>query len=389
MRNGSLVAVLAISAAAVSGCQTTNPDFDSAVGSATATGGGTTTFGGTGTGTTGTGTTGTGTPTGSPTGTSTGQVLGGGSSTFAFNDNGAATNNSTFTEVTISNAGGGLNTETASVAVDVTTSGMTWAAPITMPLFSNSVDGTLTAGGVPQMGGTYSEYREIDSDTDAELQIWEFNHSRVGQYAVWFDPSAPNNNNFAMFYDGDATPEAALPAATATYNGSFGGVAVASNWANFTRTINDPFATDIVAGDSWSPNGTWRVTGSSQIVADFGAGDITGSITNMTWRKYTAEDSSYDGYETIVPAEISPFHDYQMTGTIDGNTYTGSVGGPIGGVVTGDNALNGGFFGPNAEETAGVLRSFTTSPDPDDGISPYEENRRGFIDIRGIFQGTR
>ena len=77
-----------------------------------------------------------------------------------------------------------------------------------------------------------------------------------------------------------------------------------------------------------------------------------------------------------------------MTGTIDGNTYTGSVGGPVGSVVTGDNALSGGFFGPNAEETAGVIRSFTTNPAPTDGVSPNEENRRGFIDIRGVFQGN-
>ncbi len=382
MRMGSLVALLAISASAVSGCQTTTPEFGGAIAGTSGSGGTSSTFGGTGTGT---GTGGTGTGTGSTTGTSTGQVVSNGSTSFAFNDGGAVTDGSAGTLATITNAGGGLNNESASVAVDVSSGGLTWADPIDMPLLSNTVS---TPAGVPNLGGAYSEYRQIDTDTDAELQIWEYTHSRIGQYAVWFDSSAPNNNNVALFYDGNATPDTALPAATATYNGSFGGVAVASNWANGVRVQNDPFDTAELAGDEWSPNGTWRVTGTSQVVADFGAGTVTGSITNTTWRRYDASPTSPDGYITITPTETSrPFHDYTMSGTITGSTYTGNVLGPVGTVVTGDNSLSGGFFGPNAEETAGVLRSFTTAPDPSDGVSPNEDNRRGFIDIRGVFQG--
>ena len=379
MRKGFLAASLAIAAASISGCQTTSPNFDSGV--STASGGGTTT-GTTGTGTTGTGTTGTG----SSTGTSTGQVLSSGSTTFAFNDAGATTNGSTATQVAITGAGTGIGSESASVAVDVSTAGLTWSAPVNMPLFKTTID---SLPGVPDLGGSYREYRQITSETDAELQLWTYAESRVGQYTVYFDPSAPNNNNVAMFFDGNATPESALPATTANYNGTFGGVANVSNFAERDRRVDDPYDIEKLTGDSWSPNGTWRVTGDATIVANFTDGTVGGTIDSTTWRRYDASPTSPDGYITITPSETSsPFHDYTLAGTISGSTYNGTVTGPSsasGGVVTGDNALEGGFFGPTGEETAGVIRSFTTAPAPTDGRSPYEENRRGFIDIRGVF----
>ena len=390
MRKDYLVAALAISAIAVSGCQTTSPYFNIDPNAGTGTGG---TFGGGGTGTgTGTGTGGTGTGTGgtgtgSSTGTSTGQVLTEGATTFAFNDAGTTTDGSALAQVTITNAGGGLGVETAEVAVDVNQGGLTWSDMQTMTLFRNTI---ASLPGVPELGGNYSEYRHIASDSDAELQLWEFNHSSVAQYSVYFDDSAPNNNNVALFFEGNPTDEANLPAATATFNGQFGGVAVASNWIERQRAVDDPCDPGNPAGFFWSPNGTWRVTGDTQIVADFAAGTVNGSITNTTWRHFEPSQTSPDGYITITPAETSrPFHDYTMTGTIDGNTYSGQVLGPVGQFVTGDNALQGGFFGPNAEETAGIVRSFTTTPQPSDGISPNEENRRGFIDIRGVFHGSQ
>ncbi len=56
--------------------------------------------------------------------------------------------------------------------------------------------------------------------------------------------------------------------------------------------------------------------------------------------------------------------------------------------MTGDNAVEGGFFGPNGEEVAGTLRIQTTSAGPDDGITVNDNNRRGFTDLRGVFQAT-
>ena len=140
----------------------------------------------------------------------------------------------------------------------------------------------------------------------------------------------------------------------------------------------------------YDPNGTWRVVGDTQITANFGSGTVTGSITNSTWRKFTGSATSPDGFITITPAETAkPFTNYTITGTITGNTFAGNAEGPVGVVVTGNNAVNGGFFGPNAEEVAGVVSVETTSPSPSDGLTANDANRRGFVNLRGVFQGTR
>ena len=326
--------------------------------------------------------------TGNVNATSTGQNNTTGSKSFAFNDNAFAVTGSGRTDVNVTNDGGGINVETASVSVNTGFSEMTWADTIEMNLFKTTVD-------TPAMDGLhlganfsgYKEYRRINSTTDAELQIWSYTYSQVGQYTVYFAESAANQNNVSLFHDGDLTPTSALPAGTATYNGKFGGTAVTSNWLIRPRTVGDPFNADPsqAIGQDWDPNGTWRVTGDVQVNADFGAGSVNGVINNLTWRKFDPDV----GYITIGTAEVSrPFHDYTFNGTMTGSTYTGNTRGPNS-VVTGNNALNGAFYGPNAEETAGVVFSETTNPGPQDGRSPYEENRRGFITLRGVFQGNR
>ncbi len=334
-----------------------------------------------------TGTTG-GDATGNANATSTGQNNTTGSTSFAFNDNAFAVTGAGRTDVAVENAGGGINVETATVSVNTGFSEMTWADPIEMNLFSTTVFNPAFDGlhqGANFSG--YKEYRRINSTTDAELQIWSYAYSQVGQYTVYFAESAANQNNVSIFHDGDLTPTSGLPAATATYNGKFGGTAVTSNWLERPRAVNDPFNADpsTNAGQDWDPNGTWRVTGDTTVNADFGAGSVNGVIDNLTWRKF---DPAV-GYITIGTNETSrPFHNYTFSGTITDSTYSGTTRGPNT-VVTGNNAVNGAFYGPNAEETAGTVFSETTSVNPDDGRSPYEENRRGFITIRGVFQGNR
>ncbi len=327
-------------------------------------------------------------PTGNTNATSTGQTNTTGSSSFAFNDNAFAVTGEGRTLVTISNDGGGINVETASVSVNTGFSEMTWADTIEMNLFSTTIINPIMDG--MHLGpnfADYKEYRRINSTTDAELQIWSYRFSQVGQYTIYFAETAANQNNVALFHDGDLTPTSALPAANATYNGKFGGTAVTSNWLDRPRTVNDPFNADpsTNAGQDWDPNGTWRVTGDVQINANFGAGTVNGVIDNTTWRKFDPDV----GYITIGTNEASrPFHDYTFNATITNNTFSGSTRGPNT-VVTGNNAVDGAFYGPNAEEAAGVVFSETTSVSPDDGRSPYEQNRRGFITMRGVIQGSR
>lgn len=354
--------------------------------------------------------------TGSSTGTSTGQSNATGGTSFAFNDGGFTITGAAKTEVTVSNAGTGIGNEIASVAVNTGLNGMTWADSIDMALFRTTIGGVATdrldrnqdfynaPGANPNFTG-YKEYRSIKgsngnggSATDAELQIWSYQYSNIGQYTVFNDPSAANNNNVSLFHDGSQTPTSGLPAGTATYRGKFGGVAVISNFLTSTRGVDDPFDTDAVAGTDLDPNGTWRVVGDVNVTANFGSGTVTGNVTNSTYRRFTGSATSPDGYITVTPQEYNPgggannsriFADYNITGTITDSTYSGNVRGPNGAVVTGNNAVNGAFYGPNAEETAGVLSVETTSPGPSDGLTTNEENRRGSVKLRGVFQGTR
>ena len=274
---------------------------------------------------------------------------------------------------------------------------MTWADQIEMALFRDTIGGVATdkLSFTANFSG-YKEYRNISggtgssTTTDAELQIWSYQYSNIGQYTVFNDPSAGNNNNVSLFFDGSATPTSGLPAGAATYNGKFGGTAVVSNYLEATRTIVDPFDTAGTIGSTYDPNGTWRVVGDVQVNANFGTGSITGGVNNTTWRKFTGVTTTQDGFITVTPAETAkPFRDYTLTGTITDNTFSGNVSGTPGAVVTGNNALNGGFYGPNAEEVAGVLSVETTSASPSDGITTNDANRRGFISLRGVFQGNQ
>ncbi len=395
MRTGSFIALIGVSALGLSGCASIEKSDGGGAVAVAATAGGTTTS------------VDPDSNTGSDTGTSTGQSNSTGGTSYLFNDGGFTITGAALTDVAVTNFGGGINTETATVSVNTGLNGLTWADPIEMTLFRDTVGGVNTDGldqntnfyatpGVNPNFTGYKEYRRIvgatgaATSTDAELQIWSYQYSNIGQYTVFNDPSAPNNNNVALFFDGDATPTSGLPAGSATYNGKFGGTAVVSNYLSPTRTVNDPFDTDGLVGTTYDPNGTWRVAGDSQVVANFGSGAVTGSITNTTWRKFTGSATSPDGFITITPSEgAKPFTNYTFTGTITGNTFAGNVEGPAGAVVTGNNAVNGGFFGPNAEEVAGTLSVETTSPSPSDGLTANDDNRRGFISLRGVFQGTR
>ncbi len=393
MRTGSLIALIGVSALGLSGCASVEKS-DGGTLALAATAGGTTS------------TVDPDSNTGSDTGTSTGQSNTTGGTSYVFNDGGFTITGAALTDIAVANTGAGINNETATVSVNTGLNGLTWVDPIEMALFRDTVGGVNTDGldqatnfyGAPAVNPNftgYKEYRRITggaggATTDAELQVWSYQFSNVGQYVVFNDPSAPNNNNVSLFYNGSATPTSALPAGSATYNGKFGGTAVVSNYLSPERTVNDPFDTAGTATTVYDPNGTWRVVGDTQITANFGSGAVTGSITNSTWRKFTGSATSPDGFITITPAETDkPFTNYTINGTITGNTFVGNAQGPAGAVVTGNNAVNGGFFGPNAEEVAGVVSVETTSPSPSDGLTANDANRRGFINLRGVFQGTR
>jgi hypothetical protein len=123
------------------------------------------------------------------------------------------------------------------------------------------------------------------------------------------------------FFGGDATPATdmtalkAAPSPSATYNGAFLG-----NTGTITTT-ND-------------------IYGDVAITVDFGAGSVNGNVTNMRTLP-SVGPSSPSGYGLV------------MNGTIVGAGYSGSTTYSDG---TGTGQVVGGFFGPNASETAGVVQ---------------------------------
>ncbi len=433
MRKGILVAGLAIAAASISGCQSTNPDFDAglspASGSGTTTGG---TTGGTGTGGTGTGGASTGTDTGTTSTASTSSstfspgdtqnsgtgdpaitTLADGDTGMAFNSVGQSADSGALVQ-TIPTATG------MRVAVDDGTGGaLDWPEPIDVPLYaagtargnhasnydaSDIQNHSLLKGA--DTSATYGEFRRIDGTADAELQLWEYNHSYIGQYRVWRGGNTPDERNLAVFHGGNKTNATNLPA-TATYTGRMGGTATAANWVAFDRTVEDIDATDpsqtferdpatgeIIRAASVDPNGEWRVTADATLNADFAAGRITGRFDNTVWKKWTgASDGTADvnGYTTIYNSQEgrSPFpHRYNVNGTIRGADFAGSVT-SVGGYVQGTNHASGSFYGPNGEEAAGIFYNESTAPGPTDGDSPYEQNRRGYVNTRGVFWGSQ
>lgn len=317
--------------------------------------------------------------------------LSAGDAAYAFNANDMDPSNDQLAQLTVDD-------DQAMVLVDPKDPDMKWPEPIPMDRYTRPGQATSS------LGGSYREYRSIVRDTtDAELQLWNFDHSYAAQYRVWEGGNADPANSLVVFYGGDKTPAAEMPSSgTATYNGKFGATATASNWLSFERSVPDEFAIKPestysvdaegnIEAETVSPNGEWRVTGDTSIAADFGAGSVAGTIDNMRWRKYQpdakAEKSDPQGYINLTDAEgRHPFpRSYQLDGSIEGSDYGGSVA--TAGFVPGANAFKGSFFGPGAAETTGIMHHQGTAPNPSDGMSPNEEARRGYVDIRGVFNG--
>jgi C-lobe and N-lobe beta barrels of Tf-binding protein B len=143
--------------------------------------------------------------------------------------------------------------------------------------------------------------------------------------------TTPNGTggNFGGYHNGTPTAVGTLPTnVTATYSGTYRGyVAV--------------------------PNTVSQQAGDASLTANFSNGTMVGSVTNLS--NLTAAGATAAGYGL------------SMNGTISGGAYTGTAGftntttGTTGGTVT-SSALNGGFYGPGAAETAGALAIRGTAP---------------------------
>ena len=122
----------------------------------------------------------------------------------------------------------------------------------------------------------------------------------------------------------------------------------ATYWGGAAGFIIQPVATN--------PNNVAEFFGTAGLAANLGTGAIVGQISNI--QAYTT------GNGGTGQSVIGPVNDINITASISGNTYTGtatastSAGGntPTGFDITGSSgSLIGGFYGPNAEETAGTF----------------------------------
>jgi hypothetical protein len=180
-------------------------------------------------------------------------------------------------------------------------------------------------------------------------RITTANNAAKNSYAalgLWEQDAAnPNTVFLGTFIMGYETPVSAMPTSgTATY-------AAVSNVAGIVST----FKSGQLSRGS--------VVGDASFTADFGAGSLTGAFTNMVI--ITADGSSTS----------QPWNNVSLAASIAGNHFSGSAvaaapasAGPF--TVTGGSTgnFNGGFFGPAADELAGVW-SLTDSSHVVEGVA--------------------
>jgi hypothetical protein len=135
-------------------------------------------------------------------------------------------------------------------------------------------------------------------------------------YGLWTSTMKGPNTAGAVAF-GNLTPSASVPTSgNATFTGFTVGV-----------------------GGSSNSNAAYVVQGNAQIKANFSTGAVTTNLTNLT-------------VDPIPIAPMSTLPDLSGTSTISGNAYSGPLSG---GNLTG--TINGNFYGPAAQETAGVWQA--------------------------------
>jgi hypothetical protein len=133
------------------------------------------------------------------------------------------------------------------------------------------------------------------------------------------------------------------------------------------------------AGILVSDEGITTISGELNMRANIGAGSVSGQVSNIT---ETLRNGS----------KVSAKYNVNMNaGAISGNSYAGNVAvvdKNTGAVLVDTSGANGranyrgGFYGPNGEETAGMIDVTGTGADPQSG-------KVGRLDFTGIFFGER
>ncbi len=260
---------------------------------------------------------------------------------------------------TTGNATGLVNTDLHGQTVPLTFTSDTSAAGFTETATFTTPGGTVdaSAGGankVVQYGngliaGTYGITHSTDPGiTTSGSGLFQIFDNEVGlQYAsfgLWQLSNCADSTSCLPLYVGaigGAQPGASLTATLPALSG------YASYWGGAVGYVQQAHATNA--------SNLAEFIGTLGLSANLATGDIVGGITGG--RAYTLLGS---GTQTL----IGTVNDITLAGTISGNTYTGTntasatAGGitPTGFDIGGATGLvKGGFYGPNAEETAGTF----------------------------------
>lgn len=275
---------------------------------------------------------------------------------------------------------------TAKIEIDTKTSNNgNWPIPKTMDEY---VPGTNATGGVG-LGGTYKEYRSLTADeegttVDEELQVWTWGHS----YGTQYREIAGGGDARRQAWSFGGTRTAAMPVGgTADYTGRYGATSKTWNWMD----SDDPAQTI-------SANNTWRVEGTSSLHADFDTQLLTGTLTPSTWTAFQTMNgaSGFLAVDSTNPADPN-FAGFMndnvvLQGTITGNTVSGKASlDPAVGWLNGTNPMYAGFFGPTGagHEVTGVYNFLAVGPSPMGGEPPINDDRRGFVQQSGVFNGAQ
>jgi hypothetical protein len=136
-------------------------------------------------------------------------------------------------------------------------------------------------------------------------------------YGLWASDDTATAGRAGTFAFGNPTPTASMPATgSATFNG-----------------------TTIGVGGAASGSTVYALQGNAQIIANFATQSVTANLTNLST-------------QNISTNAVGSLPNLSGTSTISGNAYAGPIAGTG---LTG--TINGNFYGPAAQETAGVWQA--------------------------------
>ena len=189
-----------------------------------------------------------------------------------------------------------------------------------------------------------------DASTEHLLVMRDAGASRLTDmsYGIVVSGEGASSAKLAAYHYGNPTAASSMPTTTATYAGTWRGVGLQN-------------------GGSFAASGT-PLQGAAQMNADFGAGTVSGAVTNI--------QSKANGF-----FDTNPGTDFGLGMTFNGkidqttkNTFTGTVGltNQAGTAAAGSvtaSSLNGGFYGTGAKEAGAATYVAGSVPDGKGGTA--------------------